>query len=139
MYEKILVGTDGSDGAKRAVDTALDMAEQFDAELHALYVIDTTRYGKPALSSTELATEEVESFGSQQVEAVPCRGADRGIEVITRTGKGKVWTEISEYGDGHDVELIVLGSRGRGGVSPPRLGRVTTRVVQGATQPTIAV
>lgn len=139
MYEKILVGTDGSDGAKRAVEAAIDLAEQFDAELHALYVVDTTRYGQPALSSTELATEEVESFGSQQVESVSRRGADRGLDVITRTSKGKVWKEISEYADDNQVDLLVLGSRGRGGVSPPRLGRVTTRVVQSAGQPTMVV
>jgi len=40
MYEHILVPTDGSDVAEAAVDHALDLAEKYDAEVHALYVVD---------------------------------------------------------------------------------------------------
>jgi len=39
MYEHILVPTDGSDVAEAAVDHALDL-EKYDAEVHALYVVD---------------------------------------------------------------------------------------------------
>ncbi len=139
MYEKILVGTDGSERAQRAVDVALDVAEQFGAELHALYVVDTTKYAEPALSSTELATGEVESFGNQQVQSVARQGSDRDVDVVTRVCHGKVWEEIPGYADSSGIDLIVVGSRGRGGVAPPRLGRVTTRVLQSSSQPTTVV
>ena len=139
MYEKILVATDGSEGAEHAVDAALDIAEEMGAELHALFVVDTTRYGKPALSSTELATEQVAEFGSQQVEAVAESGEARNVDVVVRTCRGRVWEEISDYADESGIGLIVIGSRGKGQITPPRLGRVTTRVVQAADQPTLVV
>lgn len=139
MYEKILVATDGSEGAERAVQTALDIAEADEAELHALYVVDTTRFAEPALSTAELATEEVESYGSDLVDAVKRRGEDRGLTAVGRTCHGKIWEEITAYAADVDAGLIVLGTRGRGGVRPPRIGRVATRVVQSTDIPTLIV
>ncbi|WP_458190421.1 universal stress protein [Haladaptatus sp. NG-WS-4] len=40
MYENILVPTDGSEGAERAVELAIELATTYDAALHTLYVID---------------------------------------------------------------------------------------------------
>ena len=41
MYERILVPTDGSDAAAGAVERAIDLAERYDAEVHALYVVES--------------------------------------------------------------------------------------------------
>jgi len=40
MFETVLIATDGSDSAARAVRMALDLADRFDATVHALYVVD---------------------------------------------------------------------------------------------------
>ncbi|RLM77757.1 universal stress protein, partial [Halobellus sp. Atlit-38R] len=44
MYSEILVPTDGSRAAERAIDHALNLAETYDARIHALYVVDTSIY-----------------------------------------------------------------------------------------------
>jgi len=44
VYDAILLPTDGSDAATAAVANAIDLATQYDATLHVLYVADTTEY-----------------------------------------------------------------------------------------------
>ncbi len=40
MFDTIVVATDGSDSVGRAVDVAIELADRFDARVHALYVVD---------------------------------------------------------------------------------------------------
>jgi len=64
MYDTVLVATDGSGSANRAVTHALEQAEQHRATLHAIHVVDTDHYSEPALSSIELETADVEDWGT---------------------------------------------------------------------------
>jgi Universal stress protein family. len=41
MFDTIVIATDGSDSVRRAVDVAVDVAARFDAEVHAVYVVDS--------------------------------------------------------------------------------------------------
>lgn len=43
MYDRVLVPTDGSEGTNEAVTHAIDIAEQYGATLHTLYVVESTR------------------------------------------------------------------------------------------------
>jgi len=52
----ILLATDGSADARQAAREALDLAEERDATLHVICVVDERRFDDPALSSAELAT-----------------------------------------------------------------------------------
>jgi len=65
MYDTILVPTDGSDPANRAVEHALALADRYDARVHALYCVETHRYGEPALSSTEIVLDQLEDQGKR--------------------------------------------------------------------------
>jgi len=66
--DTIVVATDGSDGGDRAVEHALELANRYGAALHAMFVVDTDRYGEPALSTAELVAE-----------VAACRGADHRV------------------------------------------------------------
>ena len=59
--DTILVPTDGSEQAEKAVEVAVNMAREFDSEVvHALFVVDSSIYAEPALSFTEILTDEVQ-------------------------------------------------------------------------------
>jgi len=47
MFDTIVIATDGSDSVRRAVDVAVDVAARFDAEVHAVYVVDTAARSSP--------------------------------------------------------------------------------------------
>ena len=79
MPTSILLPLDGSERSTRAGDAALDRAETADCTVHALYVVDTARYGEPALSSAETLVDEAEDRGRDRLAEF----ADR----IHRTGR----------------------------------------------------
>lgn len=135
MYDTILVATDGSASANRAVVHSLEQAEQFGATLHAIYVVNTDRHPEPALSSSELETTEVEDWGNQELKEIAERGEDLGIEVVTRCCHGKPYREIIGYADEIDADLVVLGYQGHSHTETDQMGSVTDRVVQNVGRP----
>lgn len=137
MYETILVATDGSADANRAVTHALEQAEQHDATLHGVFVVDTDRYSEPALSSLELETNKIESWGNEQLVEVQERAESLGIEVTTRCCHGKPSVEIINYADEIDADLIVVGYHGHAHTAPNHIGSVTDRIVQNAGRPVL--
>lgn len=138
MYEAILVGTDGSDKAQEAVRRAFDLAAEHDADLHAVTVVNTVRYGEPALSSHELVLNELEDRGTKQLAEIEAMGADRGIPVVTKCFHGDPNQEIVQYARKNDVDLIVLGSHGH---TNPRavIGSTVDRVVHGTNRDVLVV
>jgi nucleotide-binding universal stress UspA family protein len=62
-----------------------------------------------------------------------------GIDVVTAVATGTPHTEILEYADEHDVDLVVMGTHGRTGVERHLLGSVTEKVVRMADAPVVTV
>lgn len=137
MYDTILVATDGSPSANRAVTHAIEQAEQHGAALHAVYVVDTEKYSEPALSSAELQTIEVEDWGNEQLEEIEERAASVDVDVSTRCCHGKPYKEIVNFADQIDADFIVLGYQGHSHTD--QIGSVTDRVVQNAGRPVFVV
>jgi nucleotide-binding universal stress UspA family protein len=147
MYEHILIPTDGSDVAESAVEHALDLAEQYDAEVHALYVVDIDSVNL-SLGTEQVdrlkqgrfsEMEELKSKADEATGAVAARGAERGIEVVEHVSGGRPHTVIADYAEDHDMDLIVMGSHGRAGVRRALLGSVTERTLRSTHVPVLVV
>ncbi|WP_306060945.1 universal stress protein [Natronococcus wangiae] len=132
MYETILVATDGSSAAERAVDGAIDLASTFDAELHAISVVDTSRYGDSMLSGTEGVIDELKGRAEVVLEEVETR-AD--VDVATEVRHGRPHEEIGEYADAINADLLVLGNRGLG--ASDQIGSTAERVVRYVDRPVL--
>ncbi|MFA9426033.1 universal stress protein [Natronorubrum sp. A-ect3] len=146
MYDTILIPTDGSDVAENAIDHAIDLAEQYDATLHALYVVDTDAI------DIGLGTEQVQrikdgKFGemselkaraTEATDVVTERAGD-DLEVVQSIEAGRPHAVISEYAEDNDVDLIVMGSAGRGGVRRAILGSVAERTLRTTRIPVLVV
>ena len=137
MYDTILVATDGSTAANRATTHALEQAEQHEAALHAIFVVDTNRHSEPALSSTELKTIEVEDWANEELGKVVDRGERLDIAVTTRCCHGRPYREIINYADEIDADLIVLGYHGHSHMDTDHIGSVADRVVRNAGRPVL--
>jgi len=137
MYDTILVATDGSADANRATTHALEQAEQHEAALHGIFVVDTDRFSEPALSSGEIETIEEEEWGQEQLEEIASRGEELGIDVTLRNCHGKPYQEIINYADEVDADLLVLGFHGQSHASGDQIGSVTDRVVQNVGRPVL--
>ncbi|WP_129114938.1 universal stress protein [Halegenticoccus tardaugens] len=147
MYERILVPTDGSAVAELAVDHAVDLAERYGAELHALYVVDIEAVNL-SLGTEQVERirqgkfgemEELEAKADEATGAVAAAARERGIEAREEIRVGRPHRVISRYADDEDVDLVVMGSHGRSGVSRALLGSVTERVLRSTHRPVLVV
>jgi nucleotide-binding universal stress UspA family protein len=139
-YEDVLIPTDGSPRAERALDHGLELAKQADATVHGLHVVDERRYGEtPALSSYELGFEEFEEEGEEMADDVARRARGADLDATTAVTRGRPHEEIVEYADEHDVDLIVMGRTGAGGAETHHMGSVTDRVLRTTDVPVFPV
>ena len=134
MYDTILTAIDGSDAANRAVEHATDLASTFDADLHAIYVVDTKRYGRSALTDDVGVLEDLESRGETLLDDVESRSA---VDVTRAVRRGRPSEEIGGYAEEIDADLVVLGNRGLGAGPGERIGSVAERVVRSVDRPVI--
>lgn len=108
----ILLATDGSADARQAAREALDLAEERDATLHVICVVDERRFDDPALSSAELATIYAEDHAVVSVDEVMGMAEGRPVTVEGDTRHGIPDEIIVEYADEVDADTIVIGERG---------------------------
>lgn len=137
MIDHVLVPTDGSDPAERAAEQALGLAEQYGADVHVVYVVDTTTYG--AEDTPRSIVGLLKEGGENAVEAVAAEARDRNLPVTTDVLRGVPEAEILDFSDGVDADLIAMGSRGRGATPDQVLGSITGRILQRAPMPVLTV
>ncbi|WP_254767339.1 universal stress protein [Salinilacihabitans rarus] len=147
MYDTILIPTDGSDVAEAAIDHAVDLAERYGANLHALYVVDTdavdvglgTEQVERIKAGRFDEMPELESRALEATDVVADRAGKYGIEVIESVVAGRPHIEIADYAEANGIDLIVIGSHGRSGVRRALLGSVTERVLRTSRVPVLVV
>ncbi|MFC7129495.1 universal stress protein [Haloferax chudinovii] len=138
MYNEILVPTDGSKAAERAIDHALDLAETYDARIHALYVVDTSIYTSLD-AGADVVIDALEREGDAATRHVREAAEEAGIDVQVEVVTGTAYRSIREYTDDHDIDLVVMGTHGRTGLSHYLLGSVTERVVRTSPVPVLTI
>jgi len=136
MFETVVIATDGSESAERAVHTALDLADRFDAAVHALYVVDEDEIRSTPDSVREDVHEAMRTAGDEALSFV-ADTADADVETAVREGTPA--TEIVEYADEVDADVIAVGTRGRHGDHAFLLGSVAESAVRRAPMPVLTV
>jgi nucleotide-binding universal stress UspA family protein len=137
---KILIATDGSPPAREAVAYGLEVAAEQGATAVLLQVIppiDWSMLERGALIRP-IPREVERRQGIARAEAEVLSGEHR-IPVLSEVVTGDPAGEIVAYADDHDVDLIVVGTRGRGAVSSALLGSVSQAVLHDAHRPVLVV
>ena len=130
MYDDILVPTDGSEPATRAVEQGLAIADRFDATLHVLFVADVDERTPWDLSESR-AAESVREHGRELTAGV-AEQAPASLEVVSVVEEGDPRTEILAYADDNAIDVIVMGTRGLSGIDRFLLGSVAEHVMRNA-------
>lgn len=136
MFSKILVATDGSDHAKKAVAAAADLGRRYGARVTVVTVFEPipidlgTPYGEQLTARRMGVAEELLREAAQVLER-------SGVAHETDTLSGPPARMILEVARTRRPDLIVLGSRGLGPVGQILLGSVSFRVVQEAPCPVL--
>lgn len=135
-YADILLPTDGSDYAARAVEPALAVAEQFGARVHVLHVVNPADF--PTDADDTLA-ERFEAQGEAVTADVVDRVRQAGLEAVSVVREGTPAAELLDYADDAEIDLIAMGTAGKTGPNRFLLGSTTERVIRHAPIPVLAV
>jgi len=136
MFETVVIATDGSASGERAVETAVDLAERFDAAVHALYVIDESKVDSLPGDLRDEVSDALSEQGTAALEAV--EAAVDG-PVTTAAREGRPAREITAYAREVGADVIATGTRGRGGEHSFLLGSVAETVVRTCPVPVLTV
>jgi nucleotide-binding universal stress UspA family protein len=131
----VIAAVDGSADSLRALDWALDAARRRAAPLRVVHLRQYAAWGQADV----LVAGPPEAEGDPVLDEVRGRLADHAgspaVEYLALEGvPGAVLPEL-----GGDAQLLVLGSRGRGGFASLLLGSVTRQVLAHATRPVAVV
>lgn len=136
-YENILLPTDGSEGAELAIEWGITLAEMYDATIHTVYSVDTSRFGG-AEGIAEIH-DALEQTGREALETVRERARAADVSVAGNIASRPAARTILSYSEEHDVDLIVMGTHGRSGVKRYLIGSVTETVIRNAAVPVCCV
>lgn len=136
MFKTIVIGLDGSDGSKKAIPFATELARRDDAKLVIAHVEEYTigKGGGPVHVNEDEVRAELEDLAkslsddgvetSVQIETIRIGGPAHGIDDIANRA---------------DADLIVVGTRGHTALSNLMLGSVAQRLLAIAKSPVFVV
>ena len=146
MFKKILVALDGSEPSEHALNQAVEHSVKWNAKLIILSVVPEVKipvYGGHARSSLEMSKFQERMYDlymnvlAEAEHKLRSRYPDLNIDKIIKMGRpSDVIVEIAKE---EDVDLIVLGSRGLGGITGWVLGSTSRHVVEACTKPILIV
>ncbi|MBI4687544.1 MAG: universal stress protein [Nitrospirae bacterium] len=127
QLKRLLVATDGSEFSEGAVREAIRIAKQSSAGLVALSVIDVN---PEFLALAPQAVENIENKTREHLESVKSRATEAGIQCDIVVHEGEETCQfITDEAAKNNVDMVVMGRRGRRGIMKLLMGSVTARVV----------
>jgi nucleotide-binding universal stress UspA family protein len=149
MYKRVLVAFDGSEPSRNALDHAINIAVQWKAELTILSVVPRVTVpvfpdGGFGYASMADLTDYKEKM--RDIYAKSLRKAEDNVKktfpdlkVDSKLLEGRPSSTIVEEAEREGADLIVIGSRGIGGITGWILGSTSRRVVESCTRPILVV
>jgi nucleotide-binding universal stress UspA family protein len=142
IYKKILVPLDGSKLAEVALPHAESLAKQYDAELVLLTVATPpiiTGHGHEAMVLLEKQTDKLMQDAELYLKGLKGQFTVSGIKTIILVKYGSVVESIIEIADSQAVDLVLIASHGRTGLTRVFFGSVAAGVLNRIEQPLMVI
>ncbi len=140
--QNILVATDFSEVADRAIDRAEEIAREHSAKLTLVHVI--TYQPQPVLGVQPMMTpadvgDQIRQASEQRLAALADRIRGRGLEVETEIAAGVPGSRIVHCAERLDADLIVIGTRGLSGFKHLLLGSTAEAIARWSHRPVLSI
>lgn len=139
---KILVPTDFSEYSDKALSQALDIAKHYNAEVYVVHVLheknpyDTTDSTIPSYYE-DLEKQIIEAAIGQMQKQIDKFPQARDLKVFSEVVTGTTYEAILETERNKGIDLIVIASLGKTGLSKYLIGSVARNVLKGARCPVL--
>lgn len=139
-YDDILVPIDGSPHAELAAEHGIEIAQRFDARIHAVHIVDIrVRSGTPDAVVPASFFEQLTAYGEEATESVAERARAAGLAETTAVQKGMPSSTLVSYVEKHDIDLVTMGSAGRTGLNRYLMGSTTNRIIRQSEAPVFSI
>ena len=112
MFRKILVANDGSDGAKKAVHVAIDLAKRYEAELHEISVEEHLPHYAATVGEVVEAKQEAAEYFRQVIREAEQAAVAHGVRLTSHVVPGHEVETIVTFAKNYGVDLLVIGFMG---------------------------
>jgi nucleotide-binding universal stress UspA family protein len=148
--KKILVGIDGSEKAKEALDKAIKLAEEMSSEIEILNVVEPITFPTGTypvagmLQPPSWITQYYDTYREEHVKMInetfnKVKEEHPNLEICKKVVEGLPATEIVKEANSGGFDLIVVGARGMGFVEELFLGSTSDIVVDKSELPVLVV
>jgi nucleotide-binding universal stress UspA family protein len=141
--KRILVPTDFSEHSRNALRYGAAFADRFGAEIHLLHVFQDLALSQPeAVTVGPPIMAPIEQFmasAQASLERLIQENKLSGLTIHPEVRAGTPFEEIIQFAVDKDIDLIVMGTHGRGWLAHVLLGSVTEKVVRKAPCPVLTV
>lgn len=136
--QRLLLATDLSEASSSATEQAFELAARLGASLLVVSVIDPGSLLLPG-GRFRARVDQVRERREQLAQALVERGRDLGIDVSFLVWTGDPGDQIVSAAEAEHVDMVLVGSHGRGAVGRLFLGSVSEHVVRNAPCPVLVV
>ncbi|MGB2626472.1 MAG: universal stress protein [Candidatus Acidiferrum sp.] len=132
LLSKILVTTDFSEVSDHALDYAISLAKRYDARIYLAHVItpDPFQFAEPQLA--QATYEKVRQAAEEGITDILISGKLRGVPHEVLLEEGNVWPTLEKLIFDHEIDLVVVGTHGRGKVQKILIGSVAEEIFRQA-------
>lgn len=138
-FTRILFPTDFSDTAEHALGYVRDLAERHDARVHLLHVVRDPMSQTWAGEAAGIVIPDLLKTWTEDAERHLRELSLNGFRTDRVVRVGHPFVEIIQYAKDNEIDLIVMGTHGRGPVEHMLLGSVAEKVVRKAPCPVLTV
>ena len=141
-YKHILVPTDFSDSARHALTYGISFAKEYKAQLVLLHVVENLTVGYASdLFPVPMAEvfQEISGYAKAELAKLAAEAREKEVAVEEHVVQGKPSAEIIRFAAENRVDMIVLGTHGKGMLDQALFGSTTERVVRRAPCPVLTV
>lgn len=141
--KKVLFPTDFSELALHAYPYARTFAGDYNADLHVLHVVDDAYQYWMAMGPDAVpvgpSVDEMMDNGREQMESFVAENLSDFQQLVSKVTIGRPFLEIIRYAREESMDLIVVGTHGRGGLGHVLLGSTTEKIVRKAHCPVLTI
>jgi hypothetical protein len=125
--KSILLATDGSRYSEKALREAVSLAKTCGTKL---YVVSVIEINQEYAAMAPKVVEQLESESRELLDDVKACAEKEGIDAVMITHEGEeAWKFIIEDARAHNIDMIIMGTHGRTGLTRLLMGSVTQKVI----------
>ena len=138
-FKRLLYATDLGESSAAAMQYAIELAQQFSAELTVLTVVEYLSLSYALAAHLDKEREERMRTTQKELDAFVVRQKAEGMQVKTRVVDGKAYERILSVADELDVDCIILNLQSKGLLERAFLGSTAERVVRLSAIPVLSI